>query len=57
MLAPDPAYFQPRPSATGYAPDVTFFGNLGPNSIEARDVVQANLAAYLKPREALRHTR
>jgi K+-transporting ATPase ATPase C chain len=51
VLAPDPAYFQPRPSATGYSADVTFFGNAGPNSKEARDEVRANLAAYLK-REA-----
>jgi K+-transporting ATPase ATPase C chain len=47
VLAPDPAYFQPRPSATGYAPDVTYFGNLGPNSVDARDLVRANLASYL----------
>jgi K+-transporting ATPase ATPase C chain len=31
-LERDPAYFQPRPSATGYSPNVTFFNNLGPNS-------------------------
>jgi potassium-transporting ATPase KdpC subunit len=42
------AYFQSRPSATEYSGDVTFFGNLGPNSVEARDEVRANLAAYLK---------
>jgi potassium-transporting ATPase KdpC subunit len=47
VLAPDPAYFQPRPSATGYAPDVTYFGNLGPNSVEAREEVRQNLASYL----------
>lgn len=47
VLAPDPAYFQPRPSATGYAPDLTYFGNLGPNSKDARDLVRANLASYL----------
>ena len=28
----DPSYFQSRPSATGYAGDVTYFNNLGPNS-------------------------
>jgi potassium-transporting ATPase KdpC subunit len=43
----DPRYFQSRPSATGYAPDVTYFSNLGPNSVEARDAVRRNLAAYL----------
>ncbi len=31
-LERDPAYFQPRPSVTGYSPNVTFFNNLGPNS-------------------------
>ncbi len=47
VLAPDPAYFQPRPSATGYAPDVTYFSNLGPNSVEAREAVREYLAAYV----------
>jgi K+-transporting ATPase ATPase C chain len=40
-------YFQSRPSATGYSPNVTFFNNLGPNSAELRDLFAANLAAYL----------
>jgi potassium-transporting ATPase KdpC subunit len=43
----DPRYFQSRPSATGYAPDVTYFSNLGPNSVEAREAVRENLAAYI----------
>lgn len=43
-----PAYFQSRPSATGYAADATFFGNVGPNSIEGREEVRENLAAYLE---------
>jgi K+-transporting ATPase ATPase C chain len=43
----DRRYFQPRPSATGYAPDVTYFSNLGPNSVEAREAVRENLAAYV----------
>lgn len=47
ILAPDKAYFQPRPSATGYAPDVTYFSNLGPNSVEAREAVRKHLAAYV----------
>jgi K+-transporting ATPase ATPase C chain len=47
VLAPDKAYFQPRPSATGYAPDVTYFSNLGPNSIEAREAVREYLASYV----------
>ncbi|HEY6550816.1 MAG TPA: potassium-transporting ATPase subunit C [Solirubrobacterales bacterium] len=44
----NPAYFQSRPSATAYSPDVTYFSNLGPNSVDARDAVRENLAAYLK---------
>ncbi|HSR94193.1 MAG TPA: potassium-transporting ATPase subunit C [Solirubrobacterales bacterium] len=47
VLAPDKRYFQPRPSATGYAPDVTYFSNLGPNSVEAREAVREYLAAYV----------
>jgi potassium-transporting ATPase KdpC subunit len=48
VLAPDPAYFQPRPSATGYSADVTYFGNAGPNSVGAREEVREYMAAYLK---------
>ena len=48
VLAPDPAYFQPRPSATGYSADVTYFGNAGPNSVAAREEVREYMAAYLK---------
>jgi K+-transporting ATPase ATPase C chain len=47
ILVPDSAYFQPRPSATGYSGDVTYFSNLGPNSVESREVVRENLAAYV----------
>ncbi|HWW68283.1 MAG TPA: potassium-transporting ATPase subunit C [Solirubrobacterales bacterium] len=47
ILVPDRRYFQPRPSATGYSADVTSFSNLGPNSIEAREAVRRNLAAYV----------
>jgi K+-transporting ATPase ATPase C chain len=47
VLAPDRAYFQPRPSQTGYAPDVTYFSNLGPNSVEAREAVREHLAEYI----------
>jgi potassium-transporting ATPase KdpC subunit len=43
-----PAYFQSRPSATEYSGDVTYFSNLGPNSVETREAVRANLAAYLR---------
>jgi potassium-transporting ATPase KdpC subunit len=45
---PDPRYFQPRPSATGYSPSATFFSNRGPNQVEARNFYRAQLAAYLK---------
>ncbi|HYJ20387.1 MAG TPA: potassium-transporting ATPase subunit KdpC [Solirubrobacterales bacterium] len=40
-------YFHPRPSATGYSGNVTFFANVGPNSVEGREVVRENLASYL----------
>ena len=44
----DPRYFQPRPSATAYSADVTFFNNLGPNNKELREHVQgATSQAYL----------
>jgi len=42
------AYFHPRPSATGYSADVTFFGNAGPNSAELRDSIEEDIAAYLE---------
>ncbi len=42
------ADFHPRPSATEYSGDVTFFGNAGPNSAELRDAIRENLAAYVK---------
>jgi K+-transporting ATPase ATPase C chain len=41
------AFFHPRPSATEYSGDATFFANVGPNSAEGRDEVRENLAAYL----------
>jgi K+-transporting ATPase ATPase C chain len=46
-LAPDTAYFQPRPSATGYSGNVTYFANVGPNSVEGREEVRENLASYV----------
>jgi K+-transporting ATPase ATPase C chain len=48
ILVPDKAYFQPRPSATGYSGDVTYFGNAGPNSAEAREEVREYMKAYLR---------
>ena len=41
------AYFHSRPSATGYSGNVTYFGNVGPNSAEGREEVREKLAAYL----------
>ena len=48
ITEPDPRYFQSRPSATGYAPDVTFFNNLGPNNRELAGLFRENLALYLE---------
>ncbi len=45
---PDPRYFQPRPSQTGYDPSVTFFSNLGPNSLTEKQKVKLRIADYLK---------
>jgi K+-transporting ATPase ATPase C chain len=47
VLVPDRSYFQPRPSATGYSGNVTFFGNAAPNGVEAREEVREYLAAYV----------
>ncbi len=44
----DRRYFQSRPSRTGYAADATAFSNLGPNSVEEREAVRKNLAAYIE---------
>jgi K+-transporting ATPase ATPase C chain len=54
-LERDPAYFQPRPSVTGYSPNVTFFNNLGPNS-QALSHYFANKAEAYVARES-RYTR
>jgi len=48
VRVPDKAYFQPRPSATGYSGNVTFFGNAAPNSVEAREEVREYMKAYLQ---------
>jgi K+-transporting ATPase ATPase C chain len=45
---PDPRYFQPRPSATGFSATATFFANRGPNSSAARFFYRDALAAYLR---------
>jgi K+-transporting ATPase ATPase C chain len=46
ITKPDPAYFQPRPSATGYSATATFFSNRGPNSAAAQFFYRDALAAY-----------
>jgi K+-transporting ATPase ATPase C chain len=48
VTEPDPRYFQPRPSATGYSATSTFFSNRGPNSSAARFFYRDALAAYLR---------
>jgi len=48
MLEPNPAFFQGRPSVTGYSANVTFFNNLGPNSKELSEFMKETLHAYLK---------
>jgi K+-transporting ATPase ATPase C chain len=45
---PNPSFFQPRPSATGYSGNVTFFGNAGPNSVEAREEYREELKTYVQ---------
>jgi K+-transporting ATPase ATPase C chain len=47
VTKPDPKYFQPRPSQTGYNANGTFFSNRGPNSSSARSFYRDQLAAYL----------
>jgi K+-transporting ATPase ATPase C chain len=47
ITEPDPKYFQPRPSATGYSATVTYFGNRGPNQFSTRDLTRQHLEAYL----------
>jgi len=43
-----PAFFQSRPSATEYSPNVTFFNNLGPNNRELSELMEEQLHEYLK---------
>ena len=45
---PDPAYFQPRPSVTGYSGNATFFNNLGPNNKELSQLFAGNLEDYVE---------
>jgi K+-transporting ATPase ATPase C chain len=50
------AYFHSRPSATGYSGNVTYFGNVGPNALEGREEVRANLAAYVALEKPFDHS-
>jgi potassium-transporting ATPase KdpC subunit len=48
VLEADPAFFQSRPSVTGYDSAGTFFNNLGPNNKELAGLFEENLTAYLE---------
>jgi K+-transporting ATPase ATPase C chain len=47
ITEPDPKYFQPRPSQTGYDPAGTFFSNRGPNQKSAKAFYAEQIASYL----------
>jgi K+-transporting ATPase ATPase C chain len=47
IMEPIPKYFQSRPSADSYAPDATFFNNLGPNQKDLADQIRAAGDSYL----------
>ncbi len=47
LFAPDPRYFQTRPSVTGNNPAATAFSNLGPNSKDLRDAIAGYADAYV----------
>ncbi len=47
ITTPDPKYFQPRPSATGYSPTATYFSNRGPNAKSAKAFYTDALAGYV----------
>jgi K+-transporting ATPase ATPase C chain len=47
ITEPDPKYFQPRPSQTGYNANGTFFSNRGPNQASARYFYRDQLKTYL----------
>ncbi len=44
----NPKDFHPRPSATGYSAEVTYFGNHGPNQNATMYLTRQNLRAYLR---------
>lgn len=49
VTAPDPRYFQTRPSATVPADNAaaTTFSNLGPNNVATKNAIVANIQAYV----------
>jgi K+-transporting ATPase ATPase C chain len=47
VTEPDPRYFQPRPSVTGYSASVTYFANRGPDQASTRALTRQHLEAYL----------
>jgi K+-transporting ATPase ATPase C chain len=49
VTAPDPRYFQTRPSGTDPADNAaaTEFANYGPNSVVTKDAIQSNIQAYI----------
>jgi K+-transporting ATPase ATPase C chain len=47
ITRPNPRYFQPRPSQTGYSGTATFFSNRGPNSAVGQFFYRDQLDAYL----------
>jgi potassium-transporting ATPase KdpC subunit len=49
-------WFHSRPSATGYSGNVTFFGNAGPNSAEAREEIRERLGEYVKQNKPYDHS-
>jgi K+-transporting ATPase ATPase C chain len=49
-------YFHSRPSATEYSGNVTFFGNAGPNSVEAREEYREELKSYVDENKPFDHT-
>jgi K+-transporting ATPase ATPase C chain len=49
-------WFHSRPSATEYSGNVTFFGNAGPNSVEAREEYREELKSYVQENKPYDHT-
>lgn len=43
----DAGAFQSRPSVTGYAPNATYFNNLGPNQKDLAELLKENMKTYL----------